>query len=85
MVFKTESKWSEYKILFTCSKKNDVITVKDIRIDACPDEEANGIVSIANGQQPTANGIYDLQGRKISVSSVLPKGIYIKNGKKVVY
>ena len=34
-----------------------------------------------------SSAIYDLQGRKVSVfptSSVIPKGIYIKNGKKFV-
>ena len=30
-----------------------------------------------------AGAVYDLSGRRISVSSVLPGGIYIENGKKV--
>ena len=38
---------------------------------------------MVNGQ--TSNGKwYDLSGRRISVPSVLPKGVYIKDGKKVV-
>ena len=51
----------------------------------------NGQWSMVNGQWSMVNGQwYDLQGRRVSVpsasseSSVLPKGIYIKNGKKVV-
>jgi len=54
-------------------------------------EETTGINSIDNGQLIMDNGaVYDLQGRKVSeasassVNSVLPKGLYIINGKKVV-
>ena len=35
-------------------------------------------------QQGNEAAIYDLSGRRLSVSPVLPKGIYIKNGKKIV-
>ena len=43
----------------------------------------DGIAEMANDQWQKANGaIYDISGRK--VSSVLPKGIYIQNGKKTV-
>ncbi len=54
------------------------------------DEETTGVVSIDNGQWIMDNSVYDLQGRRISVpsasseNSVLPKGVYIVNGKKVV-
>ena len=30
------------------------------------------------------NAVYDLQGRRVSISSVLPKGVYIRDGKKFV-
>ena len=49
-----------------------------------------GIKTMDNGKLTMDNAIYDLQGRKISVSNpsssspVLRKGIYIKNGKKYV-
>lgn len=50
------------------------------------DDEAAGIVD--NNREPiTNNRYYDLQGRRLSVpsaSSVLPKGVYIKGGKKVI-
>jgi rhamnogalacturonan endolyase len=43
-----------------------------------------GIVStVFTEKTETTEYIYDLSGRKISVSSVLPKGIYIQNGKKI--
>ena len=60
------------------------------------DSEANAI-SVKTNQQglPTALGdivgrsaateaIYDMQGRKISKNSYMPKGLYIQNGRKVV-
>ena len=44
--------------------------------------ETTSIESLANGQQPTANGpYYDLQGRRVAQPI---KGLYIVNGKKVV-
>ena len=52
-------------------------------------EETDGIHAIGN-ENVASDGIYDLSGRRLSVSSatsvnsVLPKGVYIVNGKKVV-
>jgi len=52
------------------------------------DFNISGINNIGN--TPTASTVYDLSGRKVSVSSassatsVLPKGVYIVNGKKLV-
>jgi hypothetical protein len=53
------------------------------------DDEATGIVD--NNREPiTNNRYYDLQGRRLSVpsassvNSVLPKGVYIKGGKKII-
>ena len=46
------------------------------------------VETITSRPVQTATGIYDLQGRKLaddaSLHSTLPKGIYIRNGKKVV-
>ena len=53
-------------------------------------DEETGIKTIDKGQLTKDNVAYDLQGRRISVPSVfsehsvLPKGLYIVNGKKVV-
>lgn len=53
-------------------------------------DEETGIKTIDKGQLTKGNVAYDLQGRRISVPSVfsehsvLPKGLYIVNGKKVV-
>ncbi len=49
--------------------------------------EATGIKVIDNGQSIMENedgAVYDLSGRRISTSSVLPKGVYIRNGKKYI-
>jgi hypothetical protein len=48
---------------------------------------ANGIVEMSNVKCQMSNDIYDMSGRRVSVSSVSsvrPKGIYIVNGKKVI-
>ncbi len=46
------------------------------------DNEATGISSTFRDERLTTNDVYDLCGRKVTDS--LTKGIYIKNGKKVV-
>ena len=51
----------------------------------------DGILTISNTDSPASNIVYDLQGRRIAtmtadgkLSTRLPQGIYIVNGKKVV-
>ena len=47
--------------------------------------EATSIQPIHNSQFIIHNSdVYDLSGRKVSESSVLPKGVYVVNGKKVI-
>ena len=55
------------------------------------DDPTVGVESIVNEDSRTKNDIYDLNGRRVSSSSLhhaitpsLPKGIYIKGGKKIV-
>ena len=54
------------------------------------DSEGTGISSIDNGQLTIDNKVYDLQGRRMessifnSQSSIQKKGIYVRNGKKIV-
>ena len=48
--------------------------------------DVTGIEGLATSKENGRN-IYDLSGRKVTVSSatsVLPKGVYIVNGKKLV-
>ena len=49
-------------------------------------ETPSAVEAVEYDNAPRPTGIYDLQGRKVSVteSSQLPKGIYIVNGRKVV-
>ena len=44
----------------------------------------SGIETFGNETNNAANGLYDLQGRKLRNDTALPKGIYIKDGRKVV-
>ena len=80
LFFKADSKWAEYKITFTCQKATDNITVKDVRIDTSSDEEANAISEQHFPQRQDGN-YYSLKGIAVPHPS---KGIYIKNGKKIV-
>lgn len=44
-----------------------------------------GIYQVGNGDRSIENAaIYDLSGRRVSVSSALPKGVYIMNGKRII-
>jgi hypothetical protein len=44
-----------------------------------------GIYQVENGDGSMENAaIYDLSGRRVSVSSSLPKGVYIMNGKRII-
>ena len=63
----------------------------DYRFDDLSLSNATGIEGLTSNPSTKDDGnVYDLSGRKVSVSSandestVLPKGIYIKNGRKVV-
>ncbi|MBQ6186667.1 MAG: hypothetical protein IJK49_01805, partial [Prevotella sp.] len=49
-------------------------------IDALP----TGIESVHAGGKEASNEVFDLQGRRHSDFNTLPKGIYIKDGKKIV-
>ena len=90
--------------IFGMTATRTPVTISYIGFQSSVDEylESVGIHGVENeesgmkdGKSGMKNaGIYDLQGRRISVSSplpkagsassVLPKGVYIKNGKKVV-
>ena len=80
LFFTITGKWAEYKILFTCEKAADIISVKDIRIDTSSEEEASGIREQYAPQQQDGK-CYSLSGIPVSRPS---KGVYIKNGKKIV-
>jgi hypothetical protein len=46
-------------------------------------DDVNGINIIENAKLNTENGVYDMQGRRVS-GSQLKKGLYIQNGKKIL-
>ena len=57
----------------------------DYRFDDLSLSNATGIEGLTPNLSPKEEGnVYDLSGRKVSVPSVLPKGVYIMNGKKVI-
>ena len=57
----------------------------DHRFDDLSMSSATGIENLTPAPSPEGEGnVYDLSGRKVSESSVLPKGVYIVNGKKVI-
>lgn len=57
----------------------------DHRFDDISQSSVTGIESLTpDSSEKGDTNIYDISGRKVSESSVLPKGVYIVNGKKVV-
>ena len=57
----------------------------DHQFDDLSLSSVTGIESLTPAPSPKGEGnVYDLSGRKVSESSVLPKGVYIVNGKKVI-
>jgi hypothetical protein len=46
------------------------------------DDETTGLGRIENSESSIENAVYNLQGQRINSS--LRKGLYIKNGKKVI-
>ncbi|MBO7068175.1 MAG: CotH kinase family protein [Bacteroidaceae bacterium] len=49
------------------------------------EDKETGISSMDNGQWTMDNSVYDLSGRKMVSNSKLLKGIYIINGKKIIF
>ena len=86
LVYKNGSKTATAKFIFNITIGGDVnVSLRSIEYT---DPSTVGIQQMENGERKVENdGIYDLSGRRVSTSSVpavLPKGIYIVNGKKVV-
>lgn len=67
----------------------NILLTKDntstIQLNNASTNVITGINQMENGEWKMENAtIHDLSGRRISVSSVLPKGVYIINGKKII-
>ena len=62
-----------YSLLYEYKKNGEIVYQEN--------NKADGIELINNTKN--TGGMFDLSGRKISVSSVLPKGIYIQGNKKI--
>ena len=80
LFFKTSGGWGEYKLTFTRKSASDNISIKDIRIDASSDEEASGIREQTFTKR-SDESYYTLSGMATSKPA---KGVYIRNGRKVV-
>ena len=72
--------FGQYKLVFTRENTTDAITVSNIELRTATDEEMTGIRPI-ECSAPTQDRYYTLEG--LQVSHPL-KGIYIKDGKKVI-
>ena len=86
LVYKNGTKTATARFIFNITIGGDVnVTLRSIDYT---DPSTVGIQQMENGERKMENdGIYDLSGRRVSSSSVptvLRKGIYIVNGKKVV-
>ena len=89
LVYKNGSKTATARFIFNITIGGDVnVTLRSIDYT---DPSTVGIQNVENVSRRVENvGIYDLSGRRISVSSApsslsdLPKGVYIVNGRKIV-
>ena len=89
LVYKNGSKTATARFIFNITIGGDVnVTLRSIDYT---DPSTVGIQNVENVDRRVENiGIYDLSGRRISVSSAssslsdLPKGVYIVNGRKIV-
>ncbi len=75
--------WAEISSAVLSDTKAEEIAVRLIT------GEATGISEITNEESRMTNGVYDLQGRRINsqlspVNAQFRRGLYIRNGKKVV-
>lgn len=61
---------------------NDAVALMDANLVA--HEEIDGITSPMIDIRPTSDDIYSINGLKWDSNSKLPKGIYIKDGKKII-
>ena len=57
---------------------------KNIVLNFGDDATTSLILGSQNPSDGDNDAYYDLQGRRVSGSSTLPKGIYIHNGKKII-
>lgn len=72
--------FGQYKLVFTRENTTDAITVSNIELRTATDEEMTGIRTV-DCSSPIHDKYYTLEGLQVSHPS---KGIYIKNGKKVL-
>lgn len=82
----TNIKANRWYMSITSRTDGDPVYVsRPIEILVDGEDDATGIMDIrADRSSRSAEGIFTLDGRKISDTENLPSGIYIKNGKKVV-
>ena len=62
--------------------KNDLSSLGEVIF--MPASTPEGVRTVTVSHQAADSGVYDLFGRKIRNEGILPKGIYIINGKKIV-
>ncbi len=78
-----------YFDLATAGADYTTISAANIQLNVA-DDEASDVREIEDGKWKTGTGVYDLQGRRVessifnSQSSILKKGLYIKDGRKVI-
>lgn len=61
-----------------------IYSISDEDYNRQPDEDPDGIKTVVS-KPVTDDAIYNLQGVKMNQSKHLPRGIYIRNGKKILY
>ncbi len=77
------------RLLRTSVEGVEVLNVKAVDADAQPlllrigEGKPTGI-EVFEAEDAAAEGLYDLQGRRLNEGATLPTGVYIKNGRKII-
>ena len=79
--FKVEDDWGEYQLLITRAQSTDAITLSNIGIYALTAEEVANIKNLSYTNSHS-EGLFSING--IPCNEPTQKGIFIKNGKKIV-
>lgn len=73
--------YGEYQLIFSRDNNTDAITISNIRILSLTNDETSGMMAAHRPSVTTDNRWYTLNGLQISHPK---KGIFIKNGKKII-
>ena len=76
--------FTTYRLTVTATASANQIQIGELQLLSMEPVDPTGIETTYNPQRTMSNEIYNLSGQRVSDIKNLHRGIYIKNGKKVV-